>query len=384
MRTLFCCLAAALSFASLTGCRKSADPLPAAQAPPPKPKPQLAEVLLKSHRPNEAGAIMILMYHRVRATEPDNNLNRRPETFRKDLQTLYEKGYRPVTVSELVDNRMDVPAGKTPVVITFDDALPSQFRVVPGSDGTPKIDPDCAVGIMETFSKTHPDWKTKATFFVLPKEGRNGEPFGQPESVADKFAYLVNKGYEIANHTSTHSSLKRMKPDKIQWEIATAIKDIQAVNPKAEMSTLALPYGLGPAKEHLPYLVQGEDGGRRYTNKAVLTAAWRPVLSPITAAPTGKKKGGSRFARFTPEWLERITPDAAHPNTAGTFEYWLKEFDDNPGLRYISDGDPNICAVPKSAAGLVDRARAQKQGKTVQVYDLSASATGGAGELSVR
>src|SRR5690606_10486346 len=118
-------------------------------------------------------AVMVLMYHRILSDEPDNDLNRKPETFHNDLKLLRENNYYPVTALDFVQNNMDVPAGKTPVVITFDDALPSQFQVETGTDGQPHIAPDCAVGIMETFNKQHSDWPTKATFFVLPREGRN-------------------------------------------------------------------------------------------------------------------------------------------------------------------------------------------------------------------
>jgi hypothetical protein len=207
-----------LALAALAGgCRKTetAAPAPAKPAGPPK----VSQADLDKHKPNEAGAIMVVMYHRILADEKESDLNRRPETFRNDLKLLRDKGYHPVTALELVTNSMEVPAGKTPVVITFDDALPSQFKVVTGQDGKEHIDRNCAVGIMETFSKQNPDWPTKATFFVLPKEGRNTDPFGQSESVNVKFDYLVKNGYEIANHTSTHDNLRGASPAEVQREV---------------------------------------------------------------------------------------------------------------------------------------------------------------------
>nr|AUN36272.1 polysaccharide deacetylase [uncultured bacterium] len=118
---------------------------------------------------------MVIMYHRILPDEKDNDLNRRPETFRKDLETLRAKNYYPVNAIDLAENKMDVPAGKTPVVITFDDALPSQFRVV-DKNGESKIDPNCAVGIMENFSKKFPDWPMRATFFVCPRKAATPSP----------------------------------------------------------------------------------------------------------------------------------------------------------------------------------------------------------------
>jgi peptidoglycan/xylan/chitin deacetylase (PgdA/CDA1 family)/predicted small lipoprotein YifL len=355
---------AALPLLALAGCgKKEVAKAPAKPAGPPK----VSADVLQKEKPNEAGAVMVIMYHRFLSDEPESDLNRRPETFKKDLETLRAKNYYPVNALEFVTNTMDVPAGKTPVVITFDDALPSQFHVIE-KDGEAKIDPNCAVGIMENFSKKYPDWPMKATFFVLPKEGRNAEPFGQAETVADKFQYLVKKGYEVANHTSTHSSLRGMDAKKIQWELATAHKDIKAINDGAAMETLALPYGKMPRKEDAQKaLLSGSDGGTSYQHKAVFLAAWRPVMSPISKADKKFTEGGS-IALFDTTGLERVTPDARHAKSPGTLEYWLAYFDKNPNLRYVSDGDARVAAVPESLKNAVDENRAKAQGKIVQFY----------------
>lgn len=358
----------------LAGChRKPAETTVA--TPVVKARPTISEIDLKSYKPNEAGAVMILMYHDVLASRPNGDLNRTPESFRKDLNDLYTRGYRPVTVSDFVENKMDVPPGKSPVVLTFDDARLSQFNIIRGSDGNPHIDPDCAVGIMETFSKAHPDWKTRATFFVLPKEGPNGDPFGQTETVADKFAYLTKNGYEIANHTSTHKGLRGASAQTVQWELATAVKDIKAVSPDAKMQVLALPYGYVPHKDATKYLFNGESGGTKYHNIAVLRAAWRPVASPITlGAP--KRMIPYQIAPYEPGRIERMTPNP-DPKKGQTYEYWLKYFDENPGQRYVSDGNPEVVAVPKSLTKLVNANVVAKEGKILQLYTFGGSGGGG-------
>jgi peptidoglycan/xylan/chitin deacetylase (PgdA/CDA1 family) len=164
--------------------------------------------------------------------------------------------------------------------------------------------------------------------------------------VADKLDYLLKNGYEIANHTSTHSSLRRMAPDKIRWELATAVRDIKQIAPKAQMQTLALPYGQVPRnKEALKCLVSGADKGTNYKNIAVLKAAWRPVLSPITQGAK-LSRHAMDYCLYDPFNLERCVPDPRQAAKPGTFEYWLKYFDQNPSLRYVSDGNPKIAAVP--------------------------------------
>ncbi len=373
---------AALPLFSLVGCGKKE----VAKAPPkPTGPPTVGAEVLQKSKPNEAGAVMVIMYHRFIADEKESDLNRRPETFKKDLETLRAKNYYPVNAIDLVNNKMDIPAGKTPVVITFDDALPTQFRVIE-KNGEAKIDPNCAVGIMENFSKKHPDWPMKATFFVLPKEGRNAEPFGQSETIADKFEYLVKKGYEVANHTSTHSSLRGMDVKKIQWELATAHKDIKAINDGVGMETLALPYGKMPRNEAAKKaLLSGSDGGTSYEHKAVFLAAWRTVMSPISKADKKFTEGGS-IALFETAGLERVTPDARNAKSPGTLEYWISYFDKNPNIRYVSDGVAEVAAVPGSLKNSVDESRAKAQGKALQFYGGGSTGSDGkktGGGLSV-
>ncbi len=374
-------VSALFSAALLSGCGSRQAKAPAPE--PTKGPPHVSEEVIQKNKPNEAGAIMVLMYHRFLPNEADNDLNRRPDTFRNDLKLLRDNNYYPVTASEFVENKMDVPAGKTPVAITFDDALPTQFEIKTGNDGQPHIAPDCAVGILETFNKQHPDWPNKATFFVLPKEGSNSFPFGQSEGVGDKFAYLQKHGYEIANHTSTHSSMRGMTPDKVQWELATAKKDILGIAPDAAMKTFALPYGKLPRKDEArAKLLKGESGGTSYEHEAVFLAAWRPNLSPITKDDK-KFTDGGQMATFDIKGLQRITPDARKPKEPGTFEYWMTFFKKNPSLRYVSDGNMEVATIPASAQSSVDEARVSAQGKILQVYGGGAGGKGG-GDLSVQ
>ncbi|MDF2439326.1 MAG: hypothetical protein JWN98_310 [Abditibacteriota bacterium] len=358
-----------------------------AVVPQPKPKPpsRVSDTDLQKYKPNETGAIMVLMYHRIETDEPDNDLNRKPASFRKDLKLLRDGGYHPVTALELVTNTMEVPIGKTPVVITFDDALPSQFKIITGRDGKPHIDPNCAAGIMETFHTEFPEWPTKATFFVLPKAGRNGEPFGQAGMAAMKFEYLAKKGYEIANHTATHDNLRGASSEKIQSELASAVRAIKQISPSAGMQTLALPYGKLPREDSAQkYLISGSSGGITYANKAVFLAAWRPILSPVTRNDKKFSEGGT-FSVFNPYRLERIKADAREAKLPGTFEYWLKYFQKNPTSRYVSDGMKDVVAVPASSESAVDVVRLKMQGKRLQVYGGGDGASGGGagGDLSV-
>ncbi|HOL17241.1 MAG TPA: polysaccharide deacetylase, partial [Bacillota bacterium] len=139
---------------------------------------------------NEAGEIMVLMYHEI--GEPEDEWVRTPENFRKDLQELYDAGYRAVSMNDVLDGRIDIPAGTTPVVLTFDDGRAGQFRYIE-KEGELVMDPDCAVAILEEFYEAHPDFGLAATFYLF----YSGVPFGQPDLVQKKLDYLVERGFEI-------------------------------------------------------------------------------------------------------------------------------------------------------------------------------------------
>src|SRR5207245_2750606 len=63
--------------------------------------------------PNELGRVMILEYHKI--DYPEVRWTRTPENFRRDLATLYAKGYRLIALGDLLDGRIVLPAGTTPI-----------------------------------------------------------------------------------------------------------------------------------------------------------------------------------------------------------------------------------------------------------------------------
>src|SRR5436853_290242 len=144
-------------------------------------------------RANELGRLMILEYHKV--DYPEERWTRTPENFRRDLETLYTRGYRLQSLNALLDGRITVPAGTAPVVLTFDDSSPGQFRFVE-TEGGLEIDPKCAVGILEAFLREKPDFGRAATFYVLPGASKPNRLFNQPEFEGRKLQYLVSRGFD--------------------------------------------------------------------------------------------------------------------------------------------------------------------------------------------
>ena len=277
--------------------------------------------------PNELGRVMILEYHKI--DRPENRWTRTPENFRRDLQRLWERGYRLVALNDFLDGKMALPAGTSPVILTFDDSSPGQFRYIE-RQGQLVIDPDCAVGIIEAFARAHPEFGRAATFYVLPGADPPNRFFNQPELVTKKLTYLASNGYEIGNHTLWHANLSKYPEPVVRSQIATAQEWVQKHVPGYQLRTLALPHGAYP--KQVTWAERGSSNGTTYRNEAILMVAGGAAPSPYSKS-------------FDRSHLPRI--QAVEPEIEG----WLNYFDKNPGERYVSDGDPGKVTVPAKVAG---------------------------------
>src|SRR5680860_1826061 len=65
----------------------------------------------------------------------EDHFTRTIEDFHADLQWLYDHEFYVIPMADLVRDNISAPAGKHPVVLTFDDASPSQFRLIEQPDG---------------------------------------------------------------------------------------------------------------------------------------------------------------------------------------------------------------------------------------------------------
>lgn len=218
-----------------------------------------------SDRPaNPQGKVFIVEYHKIAAAEA--RWDRSRARFRADLERLYRMGFRPVTVGQYLDGKMPLPPGASPIVFTFDDSHPSQFRIL--EDGS--VDPDCAVGIWKSFAEQHPDFPVRATFYILPPT-----PWGQATRLRAKYALLKDWGCELGSHTVTHTSLKKLEPEGVKRELAGAIDFIEAAGFRCR--TIALPYGIAPKDERL--LRAFEYQGKRYSMEGALLVGSNPAPS---------------------------------------------------------------------------------------------------------
>ena len=271
--------------------------------------------------PNELGRIMVLEYHKI--DYPEERWTRTPENFRRDLETLYARGYRLQNLNDLIDGKITVPAGTTPVVLTFDDSSPGQFRYLV-KNGTVEIDPKSGIGVLEQFIKEKPDFGRAGTFFVLPGASRPNKLFDQPEHEGKKLQYLVKHGYEIGNHTLWHANLGKYDEATVRAQVAEAQVWVQRHVPDYKLRTLALPHGVYP--KELRWVQEGSAKGTTYRTDAILMVAGGAAPSPFAKS-------------FDPLRIPRIQ---AVEKDLG---YWLGHFEKNPSDRFVSDGDATTLTI---------------------------------------
>ncbi len=246
-----------------------------------------------------------------------------------------------------MQGKIDCPAGTSPVVLTFDDALRGQFHYT--ADG--KIDPDCAVGILDAFHAQHPDWPLKGTFFVLTDEDpKMPPPFYQANLGQGKMEYLVKEGFEIGNHTVHHwAGIRHWPAARVEAEFAGAVTGIHKYLPGYDVDTLALPFGVYP--KDLKLVISGRSGGVPYHNICALLAGAGPAPSPMAK-------------EFKPYRLPRIIPG----NERFALRYWMDFLESHKADKYVSDGDPNTYTVNIVAKGQLDAARVQKGHYFLRTY----------------
>ena len=318
---------------------------PAAPAPEPQQPPRPAWVtpvtdgnfadLVARHKPNEMGRVLILEYHDFK--DEEERWARQWENFRRDLETLYAKGYRAVNLLDYLNDTMKLPAGTSPVIFTFDDSLVSQVKLVE-KDGKWAADPRSAVGIMLQFKKEHPDFGAAGTFYV----NFTPVPFREQHNWQEKIRFLVENGFEVANHTIYHEDLSSLDDAGVQEALGAQVKGLRELLPDYVGSTLALPFGLWPENEQLA--IEGEFEGVTYKHRAVLLVGSDPVYSLYDK-------------RVDLMALPRVQAIESE------FDRWLPVLDDH---RYISDGDPDTMVVPEDMKEHFDEARLQ--GKQVRFY----------------
>lgn len=277
-----------------------------------------------SLKPNEIGEIMIVMYHGI--GDEETTWQRTPENLKKDLEYMYQNGYRMISLNDYAKGIINTELGYTPIILTFDDGRQNNFDITE-NNGEAVIDPNCAIGILEEFKGKYPDFNITASFFL----GTN--IFGQEEYSNYKLNWLIDNGYDVGNHTYSHNEIENLNGDEIQFEIGSVNNIINKFIPDYKVETLALPHGSNPKEEFVENMISGVYENKYYKNIAVLDVGWRPAFSPFDTC-----------TNFTS--LYRVTGSEINVDGCGIYDYF-QQFNDEKRDKFISDGNPEVVTIPK-------------------------------------
>ena len=285
---------------------------------------------------DESGNVPIMMYHGIHNVTDNeytggnvdkDGYQRTTEAFIKDLEFYYKSGYRMIRLEDYVNGIIDVEAGYSPIIITFDDGLSNNLKVTGlDSDGNIIIDPNCAVGVLESFKQKYPDYNVTATFFI------NGGLFNQSEYNEKILNWLIDNGYDIGNHTYSHVDFTTVSKDKSVQEVGSMYNLLDKYIPGKYVNIVALPFGSPYDKDHENFnsILSGVYNDKEYNTIATLRVGWEANYSPFNK-------------NFDKTFLKRIR---AYDNNGKEFDIEMN-FDILENNRYISDGDKNTITIPK-------------------------------------
>ena len=280
---------------------------------------------------------MVLEYHLI--TDHNGDYARERGQFRKDLQTLYDRGYRPVNMVDVLDKKLNLPAGQSPVVFVFDDASAEQFSYIE-NNGKLELDPQSGMGIWQDFRKTHPDWGNKSVYCLLSGAQAGHNFFGdrgirgqKSNWRFQKVKWLADNGFELCNHTLWHMQLSKYPDAAVQQQIAQCALAIDSAAPGYKVRSMALPQGLWPKNRalasHGSWTNPKTGKTTAYNYEVVFEVAGGPMRSPYDPA-------------FNPGSTPRIQV------IGNAIEQNMTRLE-STGNAYISDGNAAVVAKPSGS-----------------------------------
>jgi len=274
---------------------------------------------------DELGVVPVMMYHQIRE-DGGSEWDMTPDEFRAELTLLFDRGFVPIRTVDLVRGDIHIPAGRSPVVLTFDDSPRSQARLDEDgdwADGT-------AMAILTEVAAHYDEVEPIASFYLI-----TSSMFGAVDDVPDIVRALHEQGVELGNHTHNHANLRSLDADQVQEELARVVVEITDIVPDAEVVTMSLPFGISPEDRDL--LAEGSSDVGSYTNEAVLLVGDRPAPSPF-------------HVDFAPLSIPRIKT-MSDPEAEFASAWWLDVMESSDTWRpYVSDGDPHTISFPAERA----------------------------------
>lgn len=283
-------------------------------------------------KPNEMGHIMVVMYHGIMDKPP---YHRTKEDFIKDLQYMYDNGYRLISIRDYLDNNIDIKAGMTPIVLTFDDSLSSTFHLEE-IDGKLVVGKDTAIGIIEDFAKKYPDFGKTATLYINGWE--NG--FDGAGTLNQRLNWLVENGYEIGNHTYKHFDLSKLSKEELIEEVGYVDRLIKKSVTGYKVDSITYPFGKKPKEENLEAIKEGRYLDTEYQYQV----GFREGPSGTFYSPLH-----INFASYN---APRVRGSEGEQ---GDLWWYFDFYEKNSHLKYISDGKKNLISIPMEYEAYLDK-----------------------------
>lgn len=248
-------------------------------SPTPTPSPSLTPTQTQVVQSIEAlvwasdPVIPVLNYHRFTPNLADqtSGMVKYIGDLQEDLERFYEAGYSLISIDDLMDGNIDVPAGRRPLILTIDDAyFANQF--VLDEDGLPSE--LSAIGTIFKFSQENPDFGFDVAMFANFGDKYYGNQFrenwwyladGWQEDLAKTIVWGIDHGVMPYNHLYRHPHLEWLADKDIQAQQSLndeALRGYLALAGRPELSLLinnyiALPYGNWPVTEAGKELLMG-------------------------------------------------------------------------------------------------------------------------------
>ena len=241
---------------------------------------------------------MILEYHKI--DYPEERWTRTPENFRRDLETLYAKGYRLINLGRPARPAHHA-AGRHDARSCSRSTTPRPVSSATSSRTAPSRSiPSRAWASSRRSSREKPGLRSGGD--VLRAAGRQQAqpPLQSAGARGRKLQYLVSQGYEIGNHTLWHANLGKYDEATVRAQIAEAqvwiqrhVPDYKTAHPGAA-ARRRIPKDVGwalqgTAKGTTLQPRRHPDGGRRRRAFAVFAR----VRSRAPAAHPGRRSATS-------------------------------------------------------------------------------------------
>lgn len=293
------------------------------------------QTLYETNKVDELGLVPIMMYHGI-VDKTDNlytggnvdkaGYHRTASAFKADLEFFYQNNYRMIRLKDYIAGQIKTEMGKSPIVLTFDDGLVNNFNVIGEDENGLIIDPNSAVGILESFKKKYPDFEVTATFFL------NGSLFRQSKYNDKILKWLISNNYDIGNHTYNHLNLSKIEASEVSSEVAKLYKKLDSIIPNQYVNIVALPYGIpySDTHENFSSVLKSSYQGKNYETTSAMKVGWDSNVSPFSV-------------NFKQTMIKRIR---AYDNNGLDFDIEMN-FKQLEKRKYISDGDAKTIVVPK-------------------------------------